>query len=171
MLHIFDKQNYHDGLPKITREACRAIILSENKITLVKSEREGYYKFPGGGIEKSESHNETLIRETLEETGLSIIPESIKEFGMIKEIRKSIFDEEIFEQYSYYYFADVSDRILPQNLDHYEAEEGYHLEVTDIKNALEVNRKLCENYATEFISREAYVLELLNDQYAPSYSL
>lgn len=87
-LLVMDSKNYNDSMPHFLREAVRAIILSNKGIALVKSEKEGYYKFPGGGIENGETHVQTLKRETKEETGLNIIDSSIKAFGMVKEVKK-----------------------------------------------------------------------------------
>lgn len=164
VIAVFDDKNYGDNWFKYSRDAVRAIILSNEKIALVKSEKEGFYKFPGGGVEEGETHDEALIRETKEETGLIVIPNSIKEFGMIQEIRKSIYDiEEIFDQKSYYYFADVYKEVTNQNLDNYEVELGYVLEWSDIKEAYNINIELSKNYKSKFIMREAEVLRLVLD--------
>jgi ADP-ribose pyrophosphatase YjhB (NUDIX family) len=40
----------------ILREAVRAIIIVDNKILLIRSNR-GDYKFPGGGLEEKENHS------------------------------------------------------------------------------------------------------------------
>ena len=132
-VEVFDDKNYDDRFSVFTREAVRAIILRGDLIALVKSDREGYYKFPGGGIEPGETHVQTLTRETFEETGLTVLPLSISEFGEIIERRRSIFGErEIFEQRSYYYYAQTAGTPGQASPQGYEAELGYHLEYTDI---------------------------------------
>ena len=68
------------------------------KLLILKVLKENPYKFPGGDIEDGESHLDTLIRETKEETGLIIKPNSIKECGFIHKARKSIFNDVAFEQ-------------------------------------------------------------------------
>ncbi len=162
LLHTFDAQNYDDSWGLYKREAVRAIIFKDNKIALVKSGLEGYYKFPGGGIEPGETHMQALARETLEETGLRIIPQSVREFGALIEKRKSIHGTpEIFEQHSYYYLADVEDGNAQCCLDAYEAELNYSLEFTDLADALKANTELCGNYESAFLIREAYIMELL----------
>jgi len=75
-LYVFDKKNYDKSLPRHTRKAVRAIIKKNDDLVLVKNKRQGYYQFPGGGLEPGESHLDTITRETAEETGLTIIPES-----------------------------------------------------------------------------------------------
>ena len=75
LLKIFDSKNYLEDFSTFERHACRGIIIKDKKVALVKSNL-GYYKFPGGGIEKNESKKEALIREVLEETGLQVIKEN-----------------------------------------------------------------------------------------------
>ncbi len=38
----------------------------------------GELKFPGGGMEDDEDDIKTLIRETLEETGFTVVPETVR---------------------------------------------------------------------------------------------
>ena len=62
------------------RCAAKAIILHENKVLLNKSHREDsgdYYALPGGGQNQYETMADAVIRECLEETGYSVIPETL----------------------------------------------------------------------------------------------
>lgn len=159
-----DKGDYSPEWIIFHREAVRAVIVRGDKIALAKSLTEGFFKFPGGGIEPGETHDETLIRETAEETGLRIIPESIRELGMICEKRKGIYEsEEIFEQLSYYYLAEVSDELDQQSLQGYEIDLRYQLEWVDIAEAYETDMRLGQQPRAEFLLREAKVLKLLLD--------
>lgn len=156
-----DAKDYQPDWPVFLREAVRAIIRKDGKIALVKSEKEHYYKFPGGGIEPGESHLGALLREVREETGLQVRADSVREFGLVCEKRKSIMEPEIiFEQRSYYYTAEVEADAGAQDLDDYEAELGYHLEWTDLPSAYESNLGQTTP-AFDFLRREAYVLGLL----------
>ena len=162
ILRIFDAQNYDGSWKRVKREAVRAIIFRGGLIALVKCGKEGYYKFPGGGIEPNETHAQALIRETLEETGLKIIPQSIRGFGTLIEKRRSIYGEcEIFEQHSHYYFADVEAESAVCRPDVYEAELEYHLEVVDLETAWKADTDLGSSYESAFLLREAFILELL----------
>ncbi len=162
VLAVFDDRNYDSQWTRTERSAMRAVIVKNGKIALVKNRREGYYKFPGGGTENGETRIQTLCRETFEEAGLKIKPGSVREIGMIHEIRRSVFEEnEIFDQKSYYYYADVEgppDSVCP---DGYEAEPGTMLEWVDIKTAYETNVELGNRYETKFILREAFILGTL----------
>ena len=163
ILHTFDDKDYNPEWQRFSREAVRAVILQNNKIALVQSKTDGFYKFPGGGINKGENHIETLVRETHEETGLTIIPQSITELGMIQELRKGIHGDEIFDQKSYYYYADVSSIITSQDLDDYEKDLGFELVWMDIETAYNTNVELGKNQAMSFLIREAYVLNYIKN--------
>jgi len=163
LLFEIDKKNYDNNGKAFVRPSARAIIIKDNKIYMVHSLLYDYYKFPGGGIEKDESSIDAVIRETKEEAGLIIIKDSIKEYGYVHRKHKSIDPNyEIFDQYNYYYLCDVENNILKQNLDDYEKEEKYTLELIDPKLVINVNRN--NNHGStdlEMLEREAKVLELL----------
>ena len=162
LIALFDEKNYKQR-SGIVREAVRTIIVKDGKVALIKSLKENHYKFPGGGIELGESHIDTLIRETKEETGLIIKYDSIRECGFIHEIRKSIFNDDAFEQKSYYYFAEVEDEICEQELSEREKDLQYVLEWVDPVIAYNVDYKLGQDYNNKFLLREACILNLIMD--------
>ena len=67
----------------VVRPSVRGIIRKQGTVAMVHSLKYDYYKFPGGGIEPGESREETLIRETREEAGLTVLPDSIRELKRI----------------------------------------------------------------------------------------
>lgn len=72
-----------------------------------------YYKFPGGGIEGEESPVDAMIRETREEAGLLVKPETVKEYGYVHRIQKSDNDaSECFIQDNYYISAMLRAELL-----------------------------------------------------------
>ena len=163
-IKIFDAKNYPPDLPVFQRSAVRAVIVKENKILLVRSEKEGFYKFPGGGMEEGESFADTLIRETREEVGYPIVPSSIKELGLIEEKRLSIVDEnQIFHQLSYYFTADVLDERFDQSLDNYEKELVFTPEWVDIETAIRINSEFDEKYDVSFVRRDTFVLKYISE--------
>ena len=162
LLYNLDEKNYPQDGVKIIRKAIRAIIYQDDKIALVKT-RANEYKFPGGGQEKDETDIETLIREVKEETGLEVIPESITEYGLVREKRKSIFNEqESFFQDSYYYCCQVSDNKHQPQLDDYELEDGYDLVYVTPKEAYHNNIKLDDHY--KWIKRDTLILKELMEK-------
>lgn len=166
LLQVYDDLNYDLNWHRHVRGAVRSIILRGSTVAMVKSEAKGFYQFPGGGIAPGETHEQALVRETMEETGLTVLPHTIRPFGIVHEIRASQFaPETIFDQTSYYYFADVGAEVQPQVLDGYEQDLGYVLEWVDIETARQINLELCRthSYKSKFVLREAEILGRLLD--------
>lgn len=161
-----DLKDYTDDMTRFRRPSVRAVIIADSMAAMVYSTKYDYYKFPGGGIENNESHLETLIREVREETGLSVIADSVKEFGSVLRIQRSRFNpDEIFEQENFYYLCSVSESKDKQLLDEYELEEGFTLKYVYPEEAIEVNRTHDHSgYDSALIEREALVLERLVDK-------
>ena len=76
-----------------THVGAYGIILKDNKIALIRKARGGYkgkLDLPGGGIEHTETPEETLKRELLEETGakaksIKLLAETYPSPGCLKE--------------------------------------------------------------------------------------
>src|SRR3989344_1625212 len=64
------------------RKNCEGYLLYKNKFILAQKSPHGYTIFPGGGINKNETQEEALRRETKEETG-AIISKELKQRGNI----------------------------------------------------------------------------------------
>lgn len=161
LLFEIDTKDYDIKGKTFIRPSVRSIIIHENKVAMVHSVKNNYYKFPGGGIETGESYTDALIRETLEETGLIILPASICEYGYVHRIQKGE-REDIFIQDNYYYFSDVKSAIGSQCLDDYEAEEKFTLEYIEPITAINTNRSQPHGQKDQnMLEREARVLELL----------
>ena len=129
---------------------------------MVFSRKYGHYKFPGGGIKPGESREEALSREAREEAGLVLDPARVRPYGFVHRIEKGE-REPVYVQENYYYLAEASD-IVPQELDGYEAEEGYILRWIDPREGIETNRALTNAYKIKYhtmLEREARVLEML----------
>lgn len=161
ILKEFDDKNYNENLPIIKRIATRAIFYKNGKVAMVKSGKHSYYKFPGGGVEINETHEDALIRETREETGLQIKRDSISAFGYTIEKRMSFFEKAIFFQYSYYYLVDVEDEIIEPHLIDYEINEKFQLVFIQPNQAIDKNEKLFQKKGYTFLKRENYILQLL----------
>ena len=110
-------QKVRDAKTKITtRQAVRAIIIKDNKILMVHTNK-GDYKFPGGGIKRMETHEQALRREVTEETGY-IVKHMKAQAGIITQRNPNQFDSNgIFQMNSYYYFCDVQNNVTEQHLD------------------------------------------------------
>ena len=163
-----DLKDYENCDKIFRRPSVRAIILKDNnKIALVYSKKENYYKFPGGGIKQDENKKEALVREVREEVGLIVIPESICEFGSVmRRQRSNVSPNTIFEQENYYYTCKTKNQIVDQELDNYEAEAGFMLKFVSLDEAILVNSTYkSENYFNEImIMRETKVLQIVKDK-------
>ena len=163
LLFEMDLKDYGECTHSFRRDSARSIIISNGKIAMIHSKKYDYYKFPGGGIENEEDPIETMIRETQEEAGLTVIPETVKEYGYVHRIQRSDNDpSECFIQDNYYYLCDAADGLVSQNLDEYEKKESYQLEYVEPSLAIQKNRSVKDSpYNRMMFEREARVLEML----------
>ena len=171
LLFEIDKKDYIAGGTVGRRPSVRGIIVREGRIAMVHSLKYDYYKFPGGGIDAGETHAETLLREVREESGLRVIPESIREFGFVRRTQKGL-AEDIFIQENFYYFCDAEPGAEAQSLDAYEAEEQFTPEWVTPAEAIAANE--CAISAAEadpvMIERESRVLSLLAAEFSALFS-
>ena len=92
-LFVFDYKDYKEDGTVGTRPSARGIIVRDGRIAMVHSRKYDYYAFPGGGIDRDENGKDALIREVREETGLEVISDSIKEYGLIVRKEKGAIDD------------------------------------------------------------------------------
>lgn len=167
-LFEIDLHDYEEEYSVSRRPSARGVIFDDcGRIALVYSQKEKYYKFPGGGIHNDEDKKEALIREVEEETGLVVIPDSIKEFGSVMRRQKSNHSPNtIFEQENFYYLCEVERKLEKQNLDDYEAETGFVLRYVYLNEAIDTNSKYkTEDYFNEImIKRETKLLRLIEER-------
>ena len=166
LLFEIDTKDYDLCGAVFVRHSARCIHIKDGLAAMVHSVKYNYYKFPGGGIEENESPERAMIRETQEEAGLVVIPESVKEYGYVHRIQKSDHDDaECFIQDNYYYLCDVEEGIQAQALDDYEADEKFTLEYVEPDRAVFVNRNVNHGQTDQImLEREARVLELLKEE-------
>ncbi len=165
LLFEMDQRDYGECTKRFVRNSARAVIIRGGKVAMVRSRKYEYYKFPGGGIESGEDPIDAVIRETREETGLIVIPESLREYGFVHRVQKSTVDpEERFVQDNFYYLCEAEENAGKQNLDDYESDEGYSPVFVFPEEAIRVNR-LPNHGPTDriMLEREARVLERLKE--------
>ena len=161
LLFEIDTKDYDPNGKAFVRPSVRGIILRDGKVAMVHSLKYDYYKFPGGGIENGESFEEALIREVAEESGLQVIPQTIREYGLVHRVQKSD-RADFFVQDNFYFLCQAECEVKTQNLDDYEADERFTLEFVDPLHAIFINRK--EDHGPKdhnMIERETKVLERL----------
>ena len=162
LLFTLDRGDYQEGKKAFSRPSARAIVIENGRVAMVYSQKYGHYKFPGGGIERGESREAALLREAREEAGLVLDSASVRPYGFVHRIEKGD-REPLFLQDNFYYLASAS-AVVPQELDGYEAAEGYTLRWVTPGEAIEQNKSLTNDYKRKYhtmLLREAMVLERL----------
>lgn len=172
-LFDMDRKDYNADGKVYARPSVRAVISRGEEVLLMYSKKYGYYKFPGGGIEPGESHADALAREVKEESGYSVKPETIEEYGrVLRRERGEKGPDEIFEQENFYYFCEVEDNPGSTKLDAYEAEEGFtpcwvqpfeaHVHNWQQRHSLKSVEDSEKPYYYEIIWRDEKVLNLVD---------
>ena len=162
LLFTLDRGDYQEGKKAFSRPSARAVVIESGRVAMVHSRKYGHYKFPGGGIEAGESREAALVREAREEAGLVLDPQSIRPYGFVHRIERGD-REPLFIQDNFYYLASAS-ALVPQELDGYEAAEGYTLRWVDPREAAAADRSLIPAFEPRrrfMLLREAMVLEKL----------
>lgn len=170
-LFTIDLKDYNPNGEKFYRPSVRGIIFDDNNnIAMIYSQKYHYYKFPGGGMEEGETHLETLAREIKEETGMTLIPDSAKEFGEVLRIQKYSTEEDddtVFYQENFYYTCEVEKEIDKQNLDESEKEAEFVLKFVPIEEAIKANASFKTDKGPvkqQMVEREKRVLEIIKSK-------
>jgi 8-oxo-dGTP pyrophosphatase MutT (NUDIX family) len=164
---VFGNQKINENDVKINyREAVRAVIIQENKILLIQSNK-GDYKFPGGGVEKNESHVEGLLREVTEETGYinCIVKDKI---GVVIQKHIDEYDNSsFFQMTSHYYICElINHERVSLQLDDYEVVQEYKPKWVTLDDAIYQNEKVINQFEkNRWIKRENFVLKELTKFY------
>ena len=162
LLFTLDRGDYEEGGKVFSRPSARAVVIREGRVAMVYSQKFRHYKFPGGGIEPGESREAALQREAREEAGLVLDMETIRPYGFVHRIERGD-AEPLFLQDNFYYLASAV-ATVPQELDGYEAAEGYTLRWVEPGEAIQKNKALTSVYKRKYhtmLLREALVLERL----------
>lgn len=139
-LLLIDYKDYTDDLPVYEKHTVRAIIIKDGKLAMQQS-RDGEYKILGGVVEEGESHLQTILREVEEEAGMFVKPDSLRAIGMIEEKRLDVFQKNrVYHCYTYFYYCDVEERVVPLKLTACEVAKGYKLAWETPARIVETNR-------------------------------
>ncbi|MGF1769961.1 NUDIX domain-containing protein [Enterovibrio makurazakiensis] len=167
-MRILKTSTHPDVLPLkgkslFQRLASRAIVVRENDILLLFTERYHDYSLPGGGIDVNENQIDGLVRELKEETGANNI-RNIRPFGSYEEFRpwhKPDFD--VVHMISYCFWCDIDDQLGEVSLEDYEVKNGMRPVWMNIHEAIEHNKKTMAESDKQGLSivRETYLLELI----------
>lgn len=147
------------------REAVRAVIIKDGKLLMVHSNK-GDYKFPGGGINSGENHEEALKREIREETGY-IVSDVQSKLGIIVSRNLDEYEKDsVFEMRSNYYLCGAPKEQSHQQLDEYEAAQEFCPVWISIEEAIRLNEELLKDESKDknfWVQRETMVLKTLKE--------
>lgn len=128
LLQVYDRQDYDETMPVYEKHSVRAVILREGKLAVQRS-AQGECKILGGGVDPGESARQALLREVREESGLLVIPGSIREIGEILEKRRDLYDSgKIYICHSAFYSCEAEAGQTQPAMTESEKAKGFHLE-------------------------------------------
>ena len=165
-LFHMDAQNDHPEENVYRRPSARAVILKGGKVLLLYVPGYDCYEFPGGRIESGETPERAVQRTVLEETGLIVVPESVREFGIVTGRRQDGNDPDgLCEQKDSYYFCDVTDESAPEKSDGHKTPEGLKpVWVESLATPIRQNRKAFERLGVPFVRQEMRVMDLADQE-------
>ena len=158
IIRIYDEKNYTDDMKILERFGVRALI-QRNGLFAMQRGKTGEYKIPGGGMDEGETIVQALAREVLEETGLVIKPESMKELGEITEIRRDIFSPDTkYISHSIFYLCEVTEERRPITPTASEIQKGYQAVWASAEEICETNDRLSKD---PWIKRDTAFVKML----------
>lgn len=154
-----DLNNYDVTDSFYNRKAARGIIRRGDKYLMIRGNC-GDIKFPGGGVEEGESLTDTLIREVKEETGYTVMENTIEYYGKITEKRAGM-HKDILIMDSSYFTCEVSDECGSLSLDDYEKERGYKCVWITLDEAISFNKKIDNINDSPWVIRDTKAMEYI----------
>ena len=133
-----------------TREACRGIIISDEKILLTYEVNTDQWFIPGGGIEDNESLEDCSVRELAEETGY-----------IVRANKQILTMNEYYEEYLYvsHFFVCETIGVTKRKLTEREAKVGLEPRWIPLKDAIDIFSRH-QDYAEENeMKRGSYLRE------------
>ncbi|MGL1886622.1 MAG: NUDIX domain-containing protein [Reichenbachiella sp.] len=147
----------------IERHAARGIVIKQDTILLLYTERYHDYSLPGGGIDEGEDEIAGLIRELQEETGAQGI-RNVKDFARYDEYRpwyKS--DADIIHMISHCYVCDIDDELGETAHESHELSNGMTPLWMNINEAITHNEEVIAHSDKKGLSieRETFLLKVI----------
>ena len=152
----------------IVRNCAGGSVFRGDKVLLVCNDKQEW-GFPKGVIRSSEKNklSELVSKRIKEETGMTLIPESVKEFGEVLKIQNGDKSDKntIHIQQNFYYTCKVEDGIGSQELDDGEKALDFVLKFVPIEQAIAANSAFesDDSFKKQMAEREKRVLEILKD--------
>ena len=151
----------------LRRRAARGIVLREDKILLLFTERYNDFSLPGGGIDEGEEITIALKRELEEETGARDV--QVKDhYGFIEEYRPHWKPEyDLMHMTSHFFTCDVASELAHARMETYEIANGMKPVWISVADAMSHNRQVMgrqEKTMGQSIQRETFMLEKISQE-------
>jgi 8-oxo-dGTP diphosphatase len=120
-----------DNVDYVFRPGAYALIFDKekNKIAVIQTGDEHYF-LPGGGLDSEETHEECLLREGIEEMGMSIKP--IKYIGSAQRYFYSMNDKTYYLGEGHFYLCEILAHVGDPS------EENHILKWVELKSAADL---------------------------------
>lgn len=134
------------------RQAVRAIVVKDNKVLLIHSEKYNTYTLPGGGVEAGESLEQAVVREAREETGMAI--------SIIQKVDETIevFDERNILNITTAFSAKIENESA-QVPDQNSVEDGQELVWIALNEAVELIERVNKNLQHSSMLRDIFFVQ------------
>lgn len=146
----------------LRRHAARGIVLREDRILLLFTERYNDFSLPGGGIDQDEDIHVALKRELEEETGARDVRVR-SHYGFIEEYRPHWKPEyDLMHMTSHFFVCDVASELAEARMETYEVANGMKPVWISVDEAMDHNRQVMmrqEKSMGQSIQRETFMLE------------
>jgi 8-oxo-dGTP pyrophosphatase MutT (NUDIX family) len=155
----------HEGLDlfasRLYRLAVRALVIQEGKYLLIRSKKFGECKFPGGGVDDTETMPQALARELAEETGYPLAGVAVLYGKTIEYARDFEGKYAIFHHESLYYRCNIGEIAGILHLDAYERDYGYQPLWLSLAEAIAINDSIPHNDRIPWKERDTFVMKRL----------
>lgn len=150
------------------RMAARGIVLTNDSILLLFTERYNDYSFPGGGVEDGENIELCLSRELAEETGARNI-QIKRHYGYVEEIRPCPKKEyDLMHMISHFYMCEIDSVLAKPMMESYELKNGMRPVWVNLHDAIQHNKSVMQSKDKSMgqsIFRETYMLEKIANEF------
>lgn len=146
----------------LRRQAARAIVLRDDHILLLFTERYNDFSLPGGGVDAGEDLAVGLVHELAEETGAQDI--QVQEYlGYIEEYRPHWQPEyDLMHMTSHLFTCAIAPTLASAKMESYEVANGMRPLWVPVHEAIAHNQAVMQRQEASMglsIVRETYVLE------------